>query len=91
MPVSVIEPGTEWRRTIATTHTEGMPGSHGAEGFVRIGPLELPAAEAASLSNAALLAMLLESGTSRLSAERIVELNGCDGSRARSHSRSRGM
>jgi hypothetical protein len=37
--------------------------------------------------------MLLENGTSRLSAERIVELNGCidGGGRARSHSRSRGM
>jgi hypothetical protein len=35
--------------------------------------------------------MLLESGTSRLTAERIVELNGNIGSRARAHSRSRGF
>lgn len=70
-----------------------MPGAYADDDVVRIGPLELPAAQAASLSSTALLAMLLENGTSRLSAERIVELNGCidgSGGRARSHSRSRG-
>jgi hypothetical protein len=58
---------------------------------VAFGKLELTAAEAARMSNAAIVALLVASGTSRLSAERIVavEREGATCSRARSHLHSR--
>jgi hypothetical protein len=58
---------------------------------VVFGTLEFPAAEAARMSNAAIVALLVASGTSRLSAERIVavEREGAACRRARSHLQSR--
>jgi hypothetical protein len=62
-----------------------------APATVYFGKLELSAVAAQTMSNSAIVAMLMESGTSRLSAERIVEVEreGADAGRARSHPQSR--
>ena len=58
---------------------------------IHFGKLELSAAQASAMSNAAIVAMLVASGTSRLTAERIVEVerDGADAGRARAHLQSR--
>ena len=62
-----------------------------AQTTIHFGKLELPAAQARVMSNAAIDAMLVASGTSRLTAERIgeVEREGADSGRARSPRQSR--
>ena len=55
-------------------------------GAVRFGQLELTEAEAADLSDAEITARLVETGCSRLSAARIVEVaRGAEVARARPH------
>ncbi len=59
--------------------------------MVRFGNLEIPDEEAEKLSNAAIAALLVANGTSKLTAARIVELERtkAEPSRARAHSQSR--
>jgi hypothetical protein len=54
--------------------------------MVRFGQLELTETEAARLSDAAIIARLVDTGVSRLSAARIVEVGrGAEVARARPH------
>ena len=59
--------------------------------IVRFGPLELTAAEAKTMSSTVIVARLVEGGMSRLSAERVVEVQrgGHQSGRARFHPQSR--
>jgi hypothetical protein len=57
-----------------------------ANGAVRFGQLELTEAEAADLTDAEIMERLVETGCSRLSAARIVEVvRGAEVARARPH------
>jgi hypothetical protein len=59
--------------------------------MARFGKLEIPDAEAKQLTRAALVERLVENGTSRLTAERIVEIErgASEASRARPHKQAR--
>jgi hypothetical protein len=64
----------------------GGPDAEAAVGVIRFGHLELTEFEAAELSDAAIADRLVETGFSRLSAVRIVEIGrGAEVARARPH------
>jgi hypothetical protein len=65
---------------------EDRPDGEAAVGMVRFGELELTHAEAARMSDASIVARLVETGVSRLTAARMVELGrGAEIGRARPH------